>query len=147
MHHKFLVIDDTNVITGSFNWTNQASKSNMENIVVVEDQNIAKKYINEFNRIWQLIASKSIEEYLTDKLSDDTEKKKDDVDFFIDELRRNRTKYNLVELRSDVVKKLLQLKEKGEYKKGRKIFDFLKEQNLDLKGNYLPDLEREFSNG
>jgi phosphatidylserine/phosphatidylglycerophosphate/cardiolipin synthase-like enzyme len=87
MHHKFLVIDDIKVITGSFNWTRQANKSNMENIMIVEDQNIAKEYRSEFDRIWQLIASRGIENYLKDDadiIIEDTEKK-DDADIMIED--------------------------------------------------------------
>lgn len=36
MHHKFCVIDNKTVITGSANWTNNASYNN-ENIVVIND--------------------------------------------------------------------------------------------------------------
>ena len=51
MHHKFAVIDKKIVITGSFNWTYNASKDNFENLVVIESKNIAEKFIAEWNRI------------------------------------------------------------------------------------------------
>jgi len=90
MHHKFLIIDDIKVITGSFNWTRQANKSNMENIMIVENQNIAKQYISEFDRIWQLISSRGIGNYLKDGadiLIEDT-KKKDDADIIIEDTEK-----------------------------------------------------------
>ena len=63
MHHKFVVIDDTVVITGSYNWTRQASNKNHENIVVFEDTEIAQKYIEEFNKLWEAFSG-SIEKSL-----------------------------------------------------------------------------------
>ena len=51
MHHKFCVIDRNIVITGSYNWTNKAA-SNIENIIVLENEvQVAKDYINEFASI------------------------------------------------------------------------------------------------
>lgn len=48
MHHKFCIIDKKTVITGSYNWTNKA-QSNIENIIVLENEvNASKDYLNEF---------------------------------------------------------------------------------------------------
>jgi phosphatidylserine/phosphatidylglycerophosphate/cardiolipin synthase-like enzyme len=63
MHHKFVIIDESTVITGSYNWTRQASNKNHENVVVFEDEEIAKKYIEEFNKLWVNFAG-SIEKCL-----------------------------------------------------------------------------------
>ena len=52
MHHKFCVIDESIVITGSFNWTSQAVNFNQENILFYENKDIAQKYIAEFNKLW-----------------------------------------------------------------------------------------------
>lgn len=52
MHHKFAVIDHHVVVTGSFNWTTQAVKSNQENIIFISNDELAKKYTNEFNKLW-----------------------------------------------------------------------------------------------
>jgi phosphatidylserine/phosphatidylglycerophosphate/cardiolipin synthase-like enzyme len=43
-HNKVMVIDGGVVITGSFNFTNQAEKSNAENLLVIRDKDIAKAY-------------------------------------------------------------------------------------------------------
>ncbi|HMQ47405.1 MAG TPA: phospholipase D-like domain-containing protein [Saprospiraceae bacterium] len=43
MHNKFCVIDYKKVVTGSFNWTKNAS-TNEENIVVINDERIAYQY-------------------------------------------------------------------------------------------------------
>ena len=52
MHHKFAVIDHSLVITGSFNWTTQAVNNNQENILFFENKSVAKKYVEEFDRLW-----------------------------------------------------------------------------------------------
>jgi phosphatidylserine/phosphatidylglycerophosphate/cardiolipin synthase-like enzyme len=46
------VIDESVVITGSFNWTSQAVNFNQENILFYENKEIAQKYIAEFNKLW-----------------------------------------------------------------------------------------------
>ncbi len=51
MHNKFCVIDDSTVITGSYNWTNRAN-SNHENITVHwEAEDLATMFIEEFDRL------------------------------------------------------------------------------------------------
>ncbi len=50
LHDKFLIIDETFVLTGSFTWTSNATRKNDENFVVLDDQ--APKYEAEFNRLW-----------------------------------------------------------------------------------------------
>jgi phosphatidylserine/phosphatidylglycerophosphate/cardiolipin synthase-like enzyme len=52
MHHKFAVIDNSLLITGSFNWTVQAVKFNQENILFYENPSLANIYTEEFNRVW-----------------------------------------------------------------------------------------------
>jgi len=51
MHHKFCVIDNKTVISGSYNWSNKAD-SNFENIIINQNDNVlASQFINEFNNI------------------------------------------------------------------------------------------------
>jgi phosphatidylserine/phosphatidylglycerophosphate/cardiolipin synthase-like enzyme len=52
MHHKVFIIDNKTVITGSFNPTESADKSNDENVLIIHDEDIAKKYLKEFDQIW-----------------------------------------------------------------------------------------------
>ena len=54
MHHKVFIIDNRTVITGSFNPSENADKSNDENVLVIEDEGIAKIYLEEFEYIWGL---------------------------------------------------------------------------------------------
>jgi phosphatidylserine/phosphatidylglycerophosphate/cardiolipin synthase-like enzyme len=48
-HNKVMVIDGRTVITGSFNFTKAAEESNAENLLVIQDAELAAKYA----RNWQ----------------------------------------------------------------------------------------------
>lgn len=51
-HHKVFIIDDTTVVTGSYNFSASATDSNDENIVIITDRDLAAQYIAEFDRRW-----------------------------------------------------------------------------------------------
>lgn len=53
MHHKVIIIDDSIVITGSFNYSNNANRRNDENIIIMESREIAEQYTEEFFRIYR----------------------------------------------------------------------------------------------
>ena len=53
MHNKFVIVDEAFVMTGSFNWTYQAAKSNQENLLVVDNEYYIEKYTTEFERLWK----------------------------------------------------------------------------------------------
>jgi phospholipase D len=55
-HNKFAIFDDNNVITGSFNYTNAASKRNSENCILIFDRN--KSYGKRFSELWKLYERK-----------------------------------------------------------------------------------------
>lgn len=51
MHHKFCIIDESIIISGSYNWSNRA-KYNDENILVIsDDKKLAKDFKEEFELI------------------------------------------------------------------------------------------------
>ena len=52
-HHKFAVIDSERVVTGSYNWTRSAAEHNEENILVTHDPRVARRFQEEFDRLWQ----------------------------------------------------------------------------------------------
>jgi mitochondrial cardiolipin hydrolase len=52
MHHKFLIADDTTLLTGSYNWTRSAEKFNQENIIVTNESGLVRSFLNEFDRLW-----------------------------------------------------------------------------------------------
>lgn len=51
VHHKFCIIDDEILITGSYNWTYYAENRNWENIVIIKDTSIIRAYNEEFEKI------------------------------------------------------------------------------------------------
>ncbi|MEJ7667098.1 MAG: phospholipase D-like domain-containing protein [Hymenobacter sp.] len=53
VHHKFCIIDNKIVITGSYNWTYYAENRNYENIILLNDSVIAKSYLEEFESVIQ----------------------------------------------------------------------------------------------
>ncbi len=53
MHDKFLVIDHQVVITGSLNWNASSIQDNDENIVIIRDKGVAKKYEQRFQGMWE----------------------------------------------------------------------------------------------
>ena len=54
MHHKFVVRDGRTVWTGSMNWTDD-SFSRQENIlVVVESEELARRFTEDFEQLWRL---------------------------------------------------------------------------------------------
>ncbi len=48
MHHKIFIIDEKTVILGSFNPTKSANEKNDENILIIDDERIAREYLEEF---------------------------------------------------------------------------------------------------
>lgn len=52
LHHKFLVVDGSTVLTGSFNYTRAANETNDENLVVLSDANLAGAYEDAFADVW-----------------------------------------------------------------------------------------------
>ena len=53
MHNKYVVIDRKLLITGSFNWTGQAVSVNNENVVILEDEDLSLRYLEDFERLWK----------------------------------------------------------------------------------------------
>ncbi len=53
MHHKVIVIDGRTVITGSYNFTNRAENVNDENLLIIDDRELARLYLAEFERVYR----------------------------------------------------------------------------------------------
>jgi phosphatidylserine/phosphatidylglycerophosphate/cardiolipin synthase-like enzyme len=51
MHHKVIVIDESIVITGSFNFTKSADNENDDNVIVIHSPVLAQLYLQEFDRV------------------------------------------------------------------------------------------------
>ena len=52
LHHKVFIVDDTTVITGSFNFSDNARDQNDENLLIISDPDLAAQYTGEFQRLW-----------------------------------------------------------------------------------------------
>lgn len=52
LHHKVFIIDDEIVITGSYNPSSSGDKVNDENMVIIYDKEIASKFLEEFEYVW-----------------------------------------------------------------------------------------------
>ena len=50
MHHKVMIIDQHTVITGSFNFSGNAEKSNDENLLILRSPALSEIYTKEMNR-------------------------------------------------------------------------------------------------
>ena len=50
MHHKVISIDEDTVITGSYNFSENAEKGNDENIIIIKSSELAKLFNKEFKR-------------------------------------------------------------------------------------------------
>jgi phosphatidylserine/phosphatidylglycerophosphate/cardiolipin synthase-like enzyme len=51
LHHKVFIIDEQIVITGSYNFSSSAERTNDENVAIFFDPQIAAQYLAEFQRV------------------------------------------------------------------------------------------------
>ncbi|MCC6298902.1 MAG: phospholipase [Anaerolineales bacterium] len=52
MHNKVIIVDQRYVVTGSLNYSTNAEESNDENVLMLDNPEIARLYLQEFDRIW-----------------------------------------------------------------------------------------------
>ncbi len=52
MHHKFALFDGKVLANGSFNWTRTATEHNDENLVVSNDPNLVRSFVQQFEVLW-----------------------------------------------------------------------------------------------
>ena len=52
MHHKFAIIDNRILLTGSYNWTFSANNRNDENLMIIDDLEIIEIFQNQFINLW-----------------------------------------------------------------------------------------------
>lgn len=85
MHNKFVVIDGSMVITGSFNWTKSAVVGNQENLLMLEGAagksrafggrrvELAQLFTDQFNKMWTQYAASGNTVEVTSKLAAERE--------------------------------------------------------------------------
>ncbi|HMB25321.1 MAG TPA: phospholipase D-like domain-containing protein, partial [Anaerolineales bacterium] len=54
MHNKVIVVDERYVVTGSLNFSTNAEESNDENVIIIDNPEIARLYMQDFERIWSM---------------------------------------------------------------------------------------------
>lgn len=52
LHHKVIIVDDSIVVTGSLNFSANADGVNEENVVILDNAEIAALYLQEFEVLW-----------------------------------------------------------------------------------------------
>ncbi len=52
LHDKLIIVDNSIVATGSLNFSSNADDSNEENIVILDNAEIAALYLQEFDKLW-----------------------------------------------------------------------------------------------
>lgn len=52
MHHKVIIIDESILITGSYNFSRNAETQNDENVLVIHNPEIAARFLKEFERVY-----------------------------------------------------------------------------------------------
>ena len=52
-HNKVMIIDSDIVVTGSYNFTNSAEKSNAENMIILRSAPLAQQYYKNFISHWE----------------------------------------------------------------------------------------------
>ena len=52
LHDKLIIVDNSIVVTGSLNFSSNADDSNEENVVIVDNAEIAALYLQEFEKLW-----------------------------------------------------------------------------------------------
>lgn len=53
MHHKFALIDNSTLLTGSYNWTRSAAMYNHENLIVTNNKDLVHDFLVEFDTLWR----------------------------------------------------------------------------------------------
>lgn len=56
LHDKIIVIDDSIVVTGSLNFSSSADEENEENVVIVDNAEVAALYLREYQKNWDAAA-------------------------------------------------------------------------------------------
>lgn len=54
MHNKVIIVDERYVVTGSLNYSTSAEESNDENVIIIDNPEIAQRYLQDFERVWNI---------------------------------------------------------------------------------------------
>lgn len=76
LHHKFGLIDNSTIITGSHNWSKAANHTNDETLLIIYNPLIAQHFSREFDQLYQ-DAILGIPDYINNKIETETAKCQD----------------------------------------------------------------------
>ncbi|HNM38087.1 MAG TPA: phospholipase D-like domain-containing protein, partial [Anaerolineales bacterium] len=51
-HDKVIIVDNSIVVTGSLNFSSSADEENEENVVILDNPEIAALYLQEYQKLW-----------------------------------------------------------------------------------------------
>jgi phosphatidylserine/phosphatidylglycerophosphate/cardiolipin synthase-like enzyme len=54
LHDKIIILDNHIVISGSFNFSSNATENNDENVMIIDNPDIASLYMQEFAKLWSI---------------------------------------------------------------------------------------------
>jgi phosphatidylserine/phosphatidylglycerophosphate/cardiolipin synthase-like enzyme len=54
LHDKIIIVDNHIVISGSFNFSSNATENNDENVIIIDNPQIAALYMQEFGKLWSI---------------------------------------------------------------------------------------------
>lgn len=97
MHNKFCIIDKRILISGSYNWTLKAEKSNYENIIISTDEKLVDDFVNYFEFLQNNL--ETVSNISKIKLNEYYEEKELDIEI---ELIRNEKDSNLKIEKSEI---------------------------------------------
>ena len=64
MHHKFAVVDDRLLVSGSLNWTLQGVCGNQENVIVTTVPELVTPFGRQFEKLWEMYDPERMEYYV-----------------------------------------------------------------------------------
>ena len=73
LHHKFGIVDNNTIITGSQNWSNTANINNDEVVLIIKNSTVAAHFQQEFNRLYGN-SSLGLPQYIANKIKAEQQK-------------------------------------------------------------------------
>ena len=67
LHHKFALIDDRRIVTGSHNWSPSANYQNDETVLIIDNPTVARHFRREFDRLY-VSAATGVPSRVTEKI-------------------------------------------------------------------------------
>jgi phosphatidylserine/phosphatidylglycerophosphate/cardiolipin synthase-like enzyme len=67
LHHKFTLIDNQKIITGSQNWSTAANNTNDETVLIIDNMTVANHFKQEFEYLYNS-SKKGIPEFISHRI-------------------------------------------------------------------------------